>query len=82
MWLELVEWLPSPDFTALYLPVDFSDRISRSRRVGYESGEFEIVSSLPKRVCLFLLLVVSLLPPLTFEENITHCNPIVIYFIS
>lgn len=24
---------------------DFSDRISRSRRVGYESGEFEIVSS-------------------------------------
>lgn len=25
---------------------DFSDRISRSRRVGYESGDFEIVSTL------------------------------------
>uniref|UniRef100_A0A3B5M4Y7 Dynactin 2 (p50) n=1 Tax=Xiphophorus couchianus TaxID=32473 RepID=A0A3B5M4Y7_9TELE len=25
--------------------LDFSDRISRSRRVGYESGEFEIVSA-------------------------------------
>lgn len=24
---------------------DFSDRISRNRRVGYESGDFEIVSS-------------------------------------
>lgn len=25
---------------------DFSDRISKTRRVGYESGEFEIVSTL------------------------------------
>lgn len=52
--------LQSADFTALHFPADFSDRISRSRRVGYESGEFEIVSSSCPGV-----------PPLTFEENIT-----------
>lgn len=45
---------------------DFSDRISRSRRVGYESGEFEIVSSLshlntlnPSRTNIRMFVLVS-----------------------